>query len=135
MRASENKRLLQAVFHELGQGSGEALIDCLAEDCRWTVMGSTSWSGVYAGKESIVETFLNPLAEEFADKYINSACRFVAEGEFVVVQSKGRVTTRSGAAYNNNYCYVCRVLDGQLHDLVEYSDTELISNVLSDRRR
>ena len=52
------------------------------------------------------------------------------EGDWVVVQCRGRVTTKSGAPYNNTYCYVCRLAGGKLHELIEYCDTQLIATAL-----
>jgi ketosteroid isomerase-like protein len=60
----------------------------------------------------------------------NEAQRFIAEGEYVVVECRGRVTTKSGKPYNNHYCYVCRFADGKLRELTEYMDTELAVSAL-----
>jgi ketosteroid isomerase-like protein len=49
----------------------------------------------------------------------------------VVVESRGRVTTKTGKPYNNTYCWVCRLTDGRLRSLTEYMDTQLLSEVLA----
>jgi hypothetical protein len=48
----------------------------------------------------------------------------------VVVLCRGEVTTRRGKAYNNSYCYVIRMRDGQMVELREYFDTELVTAAL-----
>jgi ketosteroid isomerase-like protein len=75
---------------------------------------------------------MKPLFAKFATQYTNTATRFIAEGEHVVVECRGRVTAKSGQPFNNTYCYICRMEDGRLKELTEYSDTELVARVLCD---
>jgi uncharacterized protein len=73
---------------------------------------------------------LEILFSQFSDQYTNTADRFIAEGDHVVVQCRGHVTTKSGIPYNNTYCYVCRFGEGKLRELTEYCDTQLIATAL-----
>jgi uncharacterized protein len=50
MAADDNKQLMQHIFAELSQGSSRPIVDRLADDVRWTVMGTTPWSRTYQGK-------------------------------------------------------------------------------------
>ena len=77
------------------------------------------------------EELLAPLMAQFADRYTNTASRLIAEGEYVVIEFQGHVTTKSGQPYNNQYCYVCRLEDGQLKELTEYMDSALAEAVLT----
>ena len=130
--ATENKQLLQYIFAELAKGNGKPFVDSLAEDFCWTIPGTTKWSRSYRGKRVVLDELMRPLFAKFADRYTNTAHRFIAEGEHVVVECRGRVTTKSGKPYNNTYCWVCRVADGQLHEVMEYMDTELLTTALGD---
>jgi ketosteroid isomerase-like protein len=56
--------------------------------------------------------------------------RIIGEGDDVVVLAKGEVTTKSGAAYNNDYCFVFRMEDGRIAAVTEYMDTALVDSVL-----
>jgi ketosteroid isomerase-like protein len=56
--------------------------------------------------------------------------RFAAEGDFVVMQAKTYATAKSGAPYNNPYCIVARIVDGQIREMTDYVDTALISDLL-----
>ena len=77
-----------------------------------------------------MQDLMRPLFAQFADQYINTAQTFIAEGDRVVVECRGKVTTKSGQPYNNQYCWVCRVEDGKLKEVIEYMDTELVAKVL-----
>ncbi len=130
MSANENKRLLQNVFAELSKGNGQPFLEIMADDVRWTVTGTTKWSGTYSGKQAVITELLQPLAAQFETQYTNTAHRFIAEYDFVVVECRGNVTTKKGKPYNNTYCFVCRLADSKLKELTEYFDTELATAAL-----
>ena len=129
--AAENKQLMQDIFSELAKGNRQPFRDAMADDFCWTIAGSTAWSGTYRGKQTVLTDLFAPLFAQFADEYTNAADRFIAEDDHVVVQCRGRVTTKSGTPYNNTYCYVCRLDDGKLRELTEYLDTELVTTALA----
>jgi ketosteroid isomerase-like protein/uncharacterized protein YndB with AHSA1/START domain len=135
--SADNKQLMQNAFEYLARGDGRPFADLMADDFTWTLTGKTAWSREYAGKEAVTEQLLRPLFAQFADRYRNTAQRFIAEGDWVVVQCRGSVETRRGQRYDNEYCYVCRFSGGRLVELTEYLDTELVATVLDpppDRR-
>lgn len=125
-----NKQVMERVFEGLAQGDGRPFIEALADDFVWHMIGTNAWSGTYSGKQAVRRDLMKPLFAKFADQYVNEARRFIAEGDFVVVECRGRVTTRTGHPYNNTYCWVCRLKDGKLVELTEYMDTELVTKAL-----
>jgi ketosteroid isomerase-like protein len=129
--AAENKQLLRHVFDELAKGNGRPFREAMGDDFTWTIIGSTSWSRAYEGKDAVLNELLTPLFSQFAGQYTNTASRFIAEGDHVVVECRGRVMTKTGKPYNNTYCYVCRLADGKLRELTEYGDTELVATALA----
>jgi uncharacterized protein (TIGR02246 family) len=128
---TDNKKLMHNAFAELAKGNGAAFFDLFADDAKWILPGSTAWSGVYDGKETIRTKLMKPLFAQFGTKYVNEATRIIAEGNYVVVQCRGRVTTKAGKPYNNEYCYVCRMRDGRIAELTEYMDTALVESALA----
>jgi hypothetical protein len=130
MSAAENKRLFENIFAALAVGDGKPFLDSLADNFCWTITGTTAWSKTYRGKQAVRAELLRPLFAQFADQYTNTLQRVIAEGDFVVVECRGRVTTKSGKPYNNTYCWVCHVQDGKLKELTEYMDTALVAAAL-----
>jgi uncharacterized protein len=130
MSAAENKQLMQNIFSELSKGNSRPFIEAMADDFCWILTGSTKWSGTYRGKQTVLAELLRPLSARFADQYTNTAHRFIAEDDYVVVECRGRVTTTAGTPYNNTYCFVCRLDGGKLRELTEYLDTELVTAAL-----
>jgi uncharacterized protein len=132
---AENKQLMQRVFAELANGNGQPFMDALADDARWTVIGTSPWSRSYEGKRAIAEELMRPLFRQFADRYTARANRIVAEGDVVVVEARGQVSTKSGKPYNQTYCYVFLLADGEVRELTEYLDTDLVNQVLETPAR
>jgi uncharacterized protein len=135
MNPAENKRLMQDAFDQLAKGNGEPFMDRLGEDIRWTIIGTTPWSRTYEGKPAVQEELMRPLFAQFADRYTNRATRIVADGDVVVIECRGRVTTKAGRPYNQTYCYVCRLAEGEVRELTEYLDTEMVSTALDPPER
>jgi ketosteroid isomerase-like protein len=73
---------------------------------------------------------MRPLFRQFADQYSARATRIVADDDVVVVEARGRVTTKTGKPYDQTYCYVLRLAEGHVRELTEYLDTELVNRVL-----
>lgn len=132
MTAAENKATLKAAFDELSKGNGAPFAALWAPDFTWTIIGNTSWSRTYRGRESVGKDLMRPLFTRFATRYTNTATRFIAEEDYVVVECRGNVITKSGQPYNNSYCYVCRMENGLLKELTEYLDTELVTKALGE---
>ncbi len=130
LSSNPNKQLMQAIFAELALGNGKPFVDAMADNFCWILPGQTAWSRRYEGKQVVREQLLRPLFAQFAGTYVNRATRFVAEGDMVVVECRGEVTTKKGKPYNNVYCYVCLFAGGRLVELVEYLDTQLVDTAL-----
>jgi uncharacterized protein len=130
MSAAENKQLMEEVYAELARGNGQPFVDALGDDVRWTIIGTTEWSGTWVGKEAVQRRLLDPLFAQFGTTYRNRAVRLIAEGDYVVIECRGDVTTKNGQPYRNTYCNVFRLEGGKVRELTEYCDTELIAKAL-----
>jgi ketosteroid isomerase-like protein len=132
MLATENKKIMQRIFAELAKGNSQPFVDSMADDFSWTVTGTTKWSRKYAGKRAVLEELFGALLARLIPPIVVEASRFIADDDCVVVEARGKNTTKSGAPYHNAYCFVFRLADGTLKDLTEYLDTELVTAALGD---
>ncbi len=133
MSAAENKQLIQHIFSDLSKGQGiQSLVEAMADDFCWTVTGTSKWSRTYHGKQAVLKDLLGAVGSQFADQYIVTPHRIIAEDDYVVVECYGKVTTKTGKLYNNTYCWIFRIAGDKLQELTEYGDTHLIAEVLED---
>jgi len=132
MSAAENKQLMQTIFGGLAEGNARPFVEAMADGFRWTVTGTTKWSKTYEGKQAVITELFGQLRTRIEGGIRTTAQRFIAEGDYVVVEARGNNTTKRGKPYNNRYCFVFRISGGQLQELTEYLDTELVTTALGD---
>ena len=127
MGTAENKQLMQHIFAEFAKGNPEPFLEHMADDIRWTIIGTTKFSGTFQGKQVVIDKLLTPLMAQLAGPISLTADRFIAEDDYVVMQGHGTATTKTGKPYNNTYCMVWRLAQGKLQEMTEYLDTELVT--------
>ena len=132
MTTAENKQLMQRVFAGLAEGNSRPLVEAMADDFSWTVIGRNPWSRTYKGKQAVLKELLAPLSARIEGRIKTVPHRFIAEDDFVVIEARGNNTTKSGKPYNNTYCFVVRLAEGKMRELTEYMDTELVTEALGD---
>lgn len=131
MTSADNKRMLEHAYAEASKGNGAALLERLADDVEWTIIGTTVMSGVYRGKDEVVKKLFANLRARLQGPVVFTPERFIAEGDHVVLQARGQATAKSGKPYNNSYCIIARVENGKIKTLIDYVDTELITSALT----
>jgi uncharacterized protein len=127
MTATDNKAIVTQIMRALSQGNTAPFADAMADDFTWRMMGTetSQWSAVYAGKQSVRRDLFGQLFTQFADQYTSTPRHIFAEGQHVIVETQGAVTTKQGERYCNNYCLVIRMADGKMREVREYLDTAL----------
>lgn len=128
MGAAENKKLIQDMFAELSKGNAPAFLNAMADDVRFTLTGTTKYSGTFNGKQELISKLLQPLSAQLEGGLTITPDNFIAEGDFVAMQARGKSTTKSGKSYNNTYCQVFRIAGGKVREVTEYLDTELVTS-------
>lgn len=129
MGITENKQVVLDFFEAGARGDMDTCFALLADDVRWTNIGSTKFSGTYIGKQVLAEDLLGPLFSQLRAGISSEIERLTAEGDIVVAQTSGVAETLDGVPYNNTYCQVIRVCNGQIAEVKEYMDTALIDSV------
>jgi uncharacterized protein len=129
MSLDENKQIVQAFYNASNQGDMDRLLALLADDIIWNNIGSTRYSGTYAGKESLLANLIGQLFGQLKAGINATLDNMIAEGDFVVVQLRGQAETVEGRPYNNTYCHVFRIHSGRIAEMTEYCDTALVNTV------
>lgn len=125
MGVAENKEIIR----KMGEGKSlDAMLGVMADDIRWTIIGNTKFSGTFNGKKELLDRLIYPLFSQMESMGTGVTNNVVAEGDYVVIQTRGSGRrTKTGKDYNNTYCIVYRLADGKVKEVTEYCDTELIT--------
>jgi hypothetical protein len=130
MSAAENKKLVQQVYADAANRSGTTFIDNMADDAIWIVTGQYSWSHEFRGRDAILNGLMGHFRSFFAERPRTVAFTFIAEGDYVVIESRGDNVTKAGPRYDNQYCMVYRIENGKIKEIKEYCDSTLVERVL-----
>ena len=131
MSSEENKRIVRSFYEAGNRGDLQECLSLLDEQVTWTNIGTTRYSGSFAGKGVLVEQLLGPVFGQLQSGIKSTILRMIAEDDFVAVQLTGEATTKDGRPYNNTYCHVFRLRDGMVCEVTEYFDTELATSTLA----
>ena len=129
MTLTDNKQVVQTFYDSANRGDMDTCMGQLAEDVTWTNIGTTKYSGTFRGKADLVTRLLQPVFGQLQAGIASVVDNIVAEGDFVVVQSRGKAETKDGRPYNNTYCHVFKIHGGKIVEVTEYLDTALASAV------
>ncbi len=124
MGAAENKELIRKMF---AQAPGADFLDNMADDVKWTIIGTGKYSKTYNGKQDLAARLLGPLGEQIEGHLVITPFNLIADGEYVAMQSNGKSLSKNGVRYDNTYCHVFRIVGGKIKEVTEYLDTELVT--------
>ena len=130
MPAAENKKTVRQIYEAMERGDRSVFAEAVHPDYVWRLAGRYSWAGSFEGQDNVRRKLLRPLFNQFETEYRANAVNLIAEGEFVVAEVRGDVMTKSGARYDNEYCFIFRFRDGKIAEITEYCDSDLIERVL-----
>lgn len=133
MTAADNKKLIAGAFEAWSRGDGRPFFKLLADDVKWTVIGSTPVSGTYTSKSDFRQT-LKSLSDKFAGELKATVRDIIADGDKVAVQWDGHAMGKNGAAYDQTYCWVIRLKDGRVSECIAYLDTEMVNRLFEGGR-
>jgi ketosteroid isomerase-like protein len=130
-----NKKLIERIFAAAANPDPAVrdralFIASLADDAKWVVTGQYSWSRTFTGKQSILNDLHGHVRSLLAERTRTIAHRFIADGDYVVVEAKGDNVTKEGARYDNDYCLVYRLENGKITEIREYCDSVLAERAL-----
>ena len=127
----QNKQLVEHIFHAWEGGDIRPLIEAMDDEFQWIFPGTWSWSGVWGPKDVVIEALLRrALGSQLTGPFRQEADFVLAAEDRVIVQSRGHGRTVSDKAYDNTYCFIFRVRDGKLTEVIEHCDTALVDRLL-----
>ena len=135
MSAIANKKLMEEIFASAGHPDPAVrdrslFVASLADDARWVVTGRYSWSRTFTGKEAILNDLHGHVRSLLVERVRTIAHRFIADGDYVVVEARGDNVTKAGVRYDNDYCLVFRLENGNIKEVREYCDSVLTEKAL-----
>jgi len=121
MSIEENKQIARNLFENMSNLKFEAMLDAIAEDVRWFVLGGT-YFGETMNKEQLRKS-LRPVKVGVPNGLNLKISRVIAEGDNVVVEAEGNAPTAGNKTYHNKYVWVLTIRNGKVVEGREFMDT------------
>jgi uncharacterized protein len=131
MTAAEQKNRVHRAYADLAQGNPATLLELMAPDVVYTLIGTTAFSRTMRGRDAVVQQLWLPLSEALATPLALDIDCLIVDGERMVVQGRGHARLKSGAPYNNTYCFVNRFAGEHIVEVTEYLDTALVNRAFA----
>ncbi len=127
----DDLRLVREAFQPWESGDSGPFFNLIAEDIRWTVIGSTPVSGVYESKQALVQGAFGPLLERLDGPFSTRFIDLAADGERVFLRFESSGVTKTGLPYEQVYCFAMVMREHRIVEIVAYLDTDLLMKVFS----
>jgi ketosteroid isomerase-like protein len=111
-------------------GDAQVLMDLLTDDVTWTLRGTLPVSGVYEGRDSVMNDFLAKALPWFAGDLKFEMTNLVADSDHAVIEWTARGHAANGREYHNFYAMVLEVRDGKVSAVREYTDSLYVHDVV-----
>jgi len=126
----DSKTVAQRYVAAAQAGDDRAIRDLFARDATWTLAGELPISGVWKGREAIIDEFLATAMSHYQPGSISlEITGMIAERDQVVLQWTSRARTRGGRPYENGCIGVFTIREGKIQHVREYMDTLYAHNV------
>jgi ketosteroid isomerase-like protein len=122
MGVEENKALVRRYFQAVSDNRPADAWALLSEDAIWTVGGHSPLTGTYT-KEALAKLTEGTILARMVDGIRIELGRVVAESDTVAAEFTSTGQRYDGKLYNNHYCFLLTVKNGELWRCTEYLDT------------
>lgn len=123
-----NKQRTLTFFDALQRGDADAIANTYSDDGTVTTMGNTLISGTRTKEQT--RDFASGVLSAFPEGLTFEVLTMTAEEDRVAVEATSTGRHVSGQDYHNHYVFLFTWREGQLLQLKEYLDTELVTDVL-----
>lgn len=130
--AATNKATVRDAFNAWADGDGNAFFRLLADDVRWTVIGTTAISGTFNSRLEFLDQAAGKIGAVLAKPLVPRLISLLADDDLVSVQWEATSETNSGKPYQQTYSWVVRFDGEKIVEGTAYLDTELLTAVLED---
>lgn len=128
-----NKALVRSFIDAISHADVEFLDRVYAPGSTCWTSGNTLISGRFQREENLQRAA--GVLGSFPDGLTFNISAMTAEGERVAVEAQSTGVHVSGQLYSNLYHFLFRIKDGQVLELKEYMDTELVTDILCGGQR
>ncbi|WP_314146040.1 nuclear transport factor 2 family protein [uncultured Leifsonia sp.] len=122
--SEKNKATIADTFEAWKEGRG-SIVDLLAPDLRWEIVGESAAAGTYT-RDGFVDGVLASIGRRFSKHGFvkpTDIRLILADDDWVVTLYEARGITNADTVYDNTYAWFMRMREGQIVEAVAFYDS------------
>ena len=123
-----NEDLVRSSFDRWRAGTGGPF-ELLADDARWTIVGSSPVSKTYQSKEQFMAEVIRPFNARMEQPLKPTIRNIYCDGETVIVLFDAESLCVDGKPYRNTYAWFMQIKDGRAVNVTAFFDTRLFDQM------
>ena len=123
---------VKSLFANLENGKSGAFFEHVADDVKWTVMGTHPLAGTYHTKDDFISHTFARLDKILKEGVVLRVTNVLVDGDSAVVEMESLSTALDGKPFNNRYCWIVRFSDGTIVEVGAYLDSALVERLIDE---
>src|SRR5918992_2785569 len=123
---------VRGLFADLENGRTDVFFDHVAEDVKWTVMGTHPLAGTYHTKADFISHTFARLDKILKEGVLLRVTNILVEGDSAAVEMESLSTALDGKPFDNRYCWVVHFSDGTIVEVRAYLDSALVQRLIDE---
>jgi len=121
------------LFEKLGSGRSQLFFEKVAENVKWTVMGSHPLAGAYESKRDFLASTFQRLNRILKEGVVLKVKSLLVKDATAVVEMESLSTALNGKPFNNSYCWIVRFdKSGTIVEVRAYVDSALVQRLIDE---
>ena len=126
---------VRSLFANLENGRPEAFFNHVAQDVKWTVMGTHPLAGTYHTKEDFLAHTFARLDKLLKEGVVLRVSNLLVDGDTAAVELESLSTALNGKPFDNRYCWIARFSNGTIVEVRAYLDSALVKQLIDENER
>jgi ketosteroid isomerase-like protein len=126
---------VRSLFANLENGRPEAFFNHVAQDVKWTVMGTHPLAGTYHTKENFLAHTFARLDKLLKEGVVLRVSNLLMDGDTAAVELESLSTALNGKPFDNRYCWIARFSNGTIVEVRAYLDSALVKQLIDENER
>jgi ketosteroid isomerase-like protein len=126
---------VRSLFANLENGRPEAFFNHVAQDVKWTVMGTHPLAGTYHTKENFLAHTFARLDKLLKEGVVLRVGNLLVDGDTAAVELESLSTALNGKPFDNRYCWIARFSNGTIVEVRAYLDSALVKQLIDENER
>jgi len=126
---------VRSLFANLENGRPEAFFNHVAQDVKWTVMGTHPLAGIYHTKENFLAHTFARLDKLLKEGVVLRVTNLLVDGDTAAVELESLSTALNGMPFDNRYCWIARFSNGTILEVRAYLDSALVKQLIDENER